>query len=882
MSSTSFVELLGPAIGSALEAKGFTELTPVQQAVLDVPSDKDLRITSQTGSGKTIAIGIVLRELLQRKEVGGLETGYSPRALIITPTRELAKQVEKELAWLFAKIPIRTASVTGGESFRDEQRVLQTKPKVVVGTPGRILDHLKRKSFLLEECGAIVLDEADRMLDMGFKEDLAAIVENATGEHRTHMVSATFAREVKRLADKIQDDPMHIEGTTLGKANVDIDHVIHLVHKDERLSAMVNLLLAAGDERVLIFARMRIDVSEIAEKLSEAGFAVCMLSGEMEQRARDKALAAFKRGESTVLVATDVAARGIDVENITRVIHAEPPDDPDTYTHRSGRTGRAGKKGVSAMLVTPASVRKGRSILERAQLRFRFEPIPDGNTLLADRRQAVFKELTEPVEGEVISEVEEELLEWIVSSDAQEVALRRLLRKALQKNGPEPRSVRNLTPQGEDPRDRSRFGEKTRSKFTRDDRDTWRKQDDDRRAKFQPPARSAPRGERADRVDTSRIPDTDRPSRRSAPERRSVGEMERAARKSTRDLPEDVPSAPSLGVVRAKDAAAPKAVPADRPSRKIPADRSSANIVADRPSRKSVADRPSAGGIADRPSAGLLADRPSKRSRPSEDALPKPERARKPRDADSEDTFDSDEPREKSRRSPSPPGSGVPFVVTWGSIHGADSRRVLAMLCRRGDVQGHDIGSIRVGPVSTIVEIAPGVAKSFEQNVQAPDERNPRVRVRRALPEDRNREDNGDTRRSEGSRGEGSRSGSRGDDRPREDRGSREPRSSGSPYVDRRPVSHHRPSPSGYTHRVGNDRPAPRRDDGDRPRFQGDSPRGAPGGRSDRDAPRGRPDAPRGRPGDKPGGGKPPFRPDHKKKKPFGKSNPNKGKPKKK
>ena len=194
------------------------------------------------------------------------------------------------------------------------------------------------------------------MLDLGFREDLEAILAMLPAERRSHLVSATFSRDVVALADRFQKDPVHVEGTRLGEANADIEHVVHLVEPCQRVDALVNLLLADEEAKSLVFARTRADVARIAGELAEAGFVVRTLSGEMEQPERDRALAAFRQGGVQALVATDVAARGIDVRDIARVIQIEPPTDVETYTHRSGRTGRAGKQGTSVLFVAPLAL----------------------------------------------------------------------------------------------------------------------------------------------------------------------------------------------------------------------------------------------------------------------------------------------------------------------------------------------------------------------------------------------------------------------------------------------------------------------------------------------------------------------------------------------
>ena len=357
MVSDDLAATIGP-IAAALRDKGFERLTPVQEAVLEPELDgRDLRISSQTGSGKTVAIGLAVRGIV----ADATEPG--PRVIVITPVRELARQVEEELRWLYAPVGARVISVTGGSGYRDELRALRTRPAVVVGTPGRLRDHLERKSLDAARVAAVVLDEADRMLDMGFREEVEAILSATPEGRRTHLVSATFPREVKALADRFQNDPAIIQGTPLGAANQDIEHIIHLVQPDERLHALVNLLLLTPGAHTLIFARTRADVAEIADHLGEAGFVIGMLSGEMEQAERNRALAAFKAGRLDALVATDVAARGIDVVDIARVIHAEPPGDADAYTHRSGPMGLplAGRGqcrgGCNVAAITPGSAR---------------------------------------------------------------------------------------------------------------------------------------------------------------------------------------------------------------------------------------------------------------------------------------------------------------------------------------------------------------------------------------------------------------------------------------------------------------------------------------------------------------------------------------------
>ncbi len=476
MNGPDFTALVGPALAGALEKKGFTSLMPVQQAVLDPAlAGRDLRISSQTGSGKTIAIGLSIRELVEGPvpAPGGIAR---PRAMVVVPTRELAKQVHEELTWLYAPLKARVASATGGSDAREERRAFSAGPAVVVGTPGRMLDHLNRGSIDPSQIGAVVLDEADRMLDLGFREELEAILKHAPPEHRTHLVSATFPHDVRALADRVQKNPARIEGTPLGTANADIDHLVHLVANPDRIGAMVNLLLSTPGAQTLVFARTRADVAAITRALTEAGFQARALSGEMEQRERNLALAAFKRGSLNALVATDVAARGIDVQDIARVIHAEPPTDADSYTHRSGRTGRAGKKGTSSILVSPAGLMRTSSLLRRAGVRFRIEPIPSAQEIRKTMDERLFEELTaapKAVDGEAVAPPDARIValaERIAASADVVQTLARLL-AGTKYAGPEPHDVRSI----EAPREtleRPMHARDARSHDTRAPRDT--------------------------------------------------------------------------------------------------------------------------------------------------------------------------------------------------------------------------------------------------------------------------------------------------------------------------------------------------------------------------------------------------------------------------
>ncbi|MEM9798703.1 MAG: DEAD/DEAH box helicase [Planctomycetota bacterium] len=366
------------ALRAALVRRGFNELSEVQGAVLAADAGGcDLRISSETGSGKTVALGFVVARVLTEAR-----TNPGPDVLVVVPTRELAAQVSSELEWLFADLEDgRVASVTGGTPIFRDLSVLRSDPRVLIGTPGRLVDHITNENLDLGSVREVVLDEADQMLDMGFREDLETILDATPPERRTHMVSATFPDEIQRLAERYQRDPVPVEGTVLGEANENIEHVGHVVQRRDRYTALVNLLLLAGDERTLVFVERRSDAQQVATMLAEDGFAALPLSGELAQSQRNHTLAAFRSGRANVLVATDVAARGLDVPEVTTVIHTSPPIDPEVYTHRSGRTGRAGRQGRSLLLVPPNRRRRMEHLLRDANVEIQWRPLPDAASI---------------------------------------------------------------------------------------------------------------------------------------------------------------------------------------------------------------------------------------------------------------------------------------------------------------------------------------------------------------------------------------------------------------------------------------------------------------------------------------------------------------------
>jgi ATP-dependent RNA helicase DeaD len=399
----NFAGLPAP-ISAALDKKGFEDLTTVQKAVIEAASDgRDLRISSQTGSGKTVAFGIALAEHFIQLN-GSVDRSRTndkaahPTALVIVPTRELAAQVCGELHWLYENLrEMKVEVVTGGTSIPLERRALSRGPAIIVGTPGRLLDHLRNKAIKTDRIEHVVLDEADQMLDMGFREELEAILEQLPEKRASHLVSATFPRPVLSLANRYQSEPLVIEGTALGVANADIQHVGYAIRRHETYPALVNVLLLANEARCLIFVNRRVDATDLAEKLAADGFGAAPFSGELAQAQRTRTLASFRNGTLPILVSTEVAARGIDVPGIATVIHVDPPRTADAYTHRSGRTGRAGQAGRSLLFATPADMGRVKRMLGGARVDLSWQPVPTPEKVEKALRKAARRALHEVV-----------------------------------------------------------------------------------------------------------------------------------------------------------------------------------------------------------------------------------------------------------------------------------------------------------------------------------------------------------------------------------------------------------------------------------------------------------------------------------------------------
>lgn len=373
---TSPFSTLPAPLSQALADKGYDALTPVQTACIDPDlMGRDLLVSAQTGSGKTVAFGMAMAtDLLPDGDM--LPPPDAPRALVIAPTRELALQVRREFEWLWARAGAVLASCVGGMDVRTERRALERGAHIVVGTPGRLRDHIERGTIDLSAVQAVTLDEADEMLDLGFREDLEFILKALPEDRRTLLFSATVPKEIEKLARTFQRDAQRIATGSAKEAHADIAYRALTVTPQDTENAIVNLLRFYEARNALVFCKTRVAVNHLTARLLNRGFSVVPLSGELAQDERARALQAMRDGRARVCVATDVAARGIDLPGLELVIHADVPSNPDTLLHRSGRTGRAGNKGVSALIVPMSARRKTERLLATAKLEAEWGPAP--------------------------------------------------------------------------------------------------------------------------------------------------------------------------------------------------------------------------------------------------------------------------------------------------------------------------------------------------------------------------------------------------------------------------------------------------------------------------------------------------------------------------
>jgi len=379
---TTFHEMgLNPSILKAIDELGFVTPTPVQQEAVPqiLSSEKDVIALAQTGTGKTAAFGLPILENLSVES-------RTVQAIILCPTRELCLQITKDLE-KYAKYlgNVMIQAVYGGADAQKQINGLKKNPQIVVGTPGRTLDLIQRKALKITHVTWVVLDEADEMLNMGFREDIDAILESTPEEKQTLLFSATMPKEVRRIASEYMHKPVEISIGKTNEASNDVEHHFYMVRANDRYLALKRLADINPDVYGIVFCRTRREAKEVADALIQDGYNADALHGDLSQAQRDTVMDKFRRKQLQLLVATDVAARGIDVTELTHVINYNLPDDPEVYVHRSGRTGRAGNKGISIII---AHSREGRRIKDLEKLihkKIEKKQVPNGKEIVERR-----------------------------------------------------------------------------------------------------------------------------------------------------------------------------------------------------------------------------------------------------------------------------------------------------------------------------------------------------------------------------------------------------------------------------------------------------------------------------------------------------------------
>ncbi|MEX2598017.1 MAG: DEAD/DEAH box helicase [Salibacteraceae bacterium] len=381
---------LSEPIVKALTDLSITTPTPIQAQTIPLLLERsiDMLGLAQTGTGKTAAFGLPLLETVNTDL-------KSIQAIVLAPTRELAQQIAEQLK-LFSKYMkgLSVSTVYGGAPISSQINDLKkNKPQIVVATPGRMIDFIDRKVLNLSNVCIVVLDEADEMLNMGFKEDIDTILSFTQHDKNTWLFSATMPREIRDLSAKYMKDPVEVSVRDEQKVNVDIEHLYAIVKRHDKQEALRRLLDSEGEFYGLIFCRTKAETQRLATSLSEAGYPIDGLHGDMSQGQRDNVMRKFKAKRVKMLVATDVAARGIDVDNLTHVIHYDMPDDLAFYTHRSGRTGRAGRKGIAIALMSPNDVRKVKQLEKQLGIGFKKYVVPSADEVKAAAIEAKMEEI---------------------------------------------------------------------------------------------------------------------------------------------------------------------------------------------------------------------------------------------------------------------------------------------------------------------------------------------------------------------------------------------------------------------------------------------------------------------------------------------------------
>ena len=415
---------LSPESLAAIQSKGFEVPSPIQRLAIPVLLQEQCDIIgqAQTGTGKTAAFGLPILEQVD-------EAAKQPQALILAPTRELAVQVTEEIGSLKGSRALNLLTVYGGQSISEQQRRLRKGAHIVVGTPGRILDLLRRGDLVLSDVKWVIIDEADEMLNMGFIDDVEDILSHVTGPHRMMLFSATMPDRIVKLSRKYMKDVKLLEVDKGQQPTTLADQIYFEVQASDKFDALTRIVDIEPEFYGLVFCRTRNDVDELAMRLSERGYSAEGLHGEITQAQREKTLSKFRKRLINILVATDVAARGIDIADLSHVINYSLPQDPESYVHRVGRTGRAGKSGTAITFVTSAEYRRLRFFQKSIKFTIRKETLPNAQDIVEVKRMLLLTQL-----GEIIGSGQYEdyldMAQTLLSEHEPDVALAALFRMA--------------------------------------------------------------------------------------------------------------------------------------------------------------------------------------------------------------------------------------------------------------------------------------------------------------------------------------------------------------------------------------------------------------------------------------------------------------------
>ena len=427
----SFIELgVSTEVVELLEKLSITEPTEIQKQAIPVllQDNRDMIGLAQTGTGKTLAFGIPIIQLTD-------DTIQFTQSIVVAPTRELAQQIAADLKNIIPQGKrLKIESVYGGTSVSDQIRnIKKNTPHILVATPGRLIDLLERKVLKIDQINRVVLDEADEMLNMGFKEDIYNILSYTPKEKRIWLLSATMAGEIKKITKNFMEDPFEIQINQGEKVNKNIEHVYTVLRRENKTKAIERFMEAYPEMYGIVFCRTRMDTQRLADDLMGRGYAAEALHGDLSQQQRDRVTQKFKRKSLKLLIATDVAARGLDIDNVTHVIHHSLPDDKEYYTHRSGRTARAGKKGTSLVLATQAEQRKMAQLEHQLKIHFTPVKIPGLEEIRELRLKTWARDL---IDSEINSDVSRELFDEVkrvFEGIDNDVLIQKMISKELKK-----------------------------------------------------------------------------------------------------------------------------------------------------------------------------------------------------------------------------------------------------------------------------------------------------------------------------------------------------------------------------------------------------------------------------------------------------------------